>query len=156
MTHFYSCTSYNLLGGMSDRGYSSMSLEDAKKLSTAVGSQDSLDIESRPSIVKSERKNSAKRGLRSRMEKPNDIQQIDPKVEEQFQKRINSIMRKTGDITENGSKGSPCEYSKLTGQVQISLISGLKKNIFYIVSLSSSFFKSHSEHNISKFSLSLL
>ena len=45
-----------IVGGMSDRGYSSMTLDDAKRASIIIGSQDSLDSLSRQNPNKVERR----------------------------------------------------------------------------------------------------
>ena len=43
MVNIVSYGTHYVLGGMSDKGYSSMTLEDAKRISVVIGSQDSLE-----------------------------------------------------------------------------------------------------------------
>ncbi len=43
-------------GGMSDRGYSSMTLDDAKRASIIIGSQDSIDSLSKPHGTKTDKR----------------------------------------------------------------------------------------------------
>ena len=45
-----------VVGGMSDRGYSSMTLDDAKRASIIIGSQDSLDSLSKQNSSKVEKR----------------------------------------------------------------------------------------------------
>ena len=47
---------FNVAGGMSDRGYSSMTLDDAKRASIIIGSQDSLDSLSKQNSNKVEKR----------------------------------------------------------------------------------------------------
>ena len=50
----------NIAGGMSDRGYSSMTLDDAKRASIIIGSQDSLDSLSKQNSNKVEKRDHPK------------------------------------------------------------------------------------------------